>query len=72
MGLSLPIFLDNHSTTRVDPLVLEAMLPYFSDTYGNAASKNHSFGQEAESAVKQSRVTLANAIKAKPQEIVLS
>ncbi len=72
MGLSLPIFLDNHSTTRVAPEVLEAMLPYFSDTYGNAASKNHTFGQEAESAVKQSRVTLANAIKAKPQEIVFT
>ena len=72
MDLELPIFLDNHSTTCVDPQVLEAMLPYFSTTYGNAASKNHTFGQEAESAVNDSRDILAKAIKAKPQEIVFT
>ncbi len=68
----MPIFLDNHSTTCVDPQVLEEMLPYFSTTYGNAASKNHTFGQEAESAVNDARGTLAKAIKAKPQEIVFT
>tara|TARA_Y100001934_G_C12378043_1_gene790425 strand:+ start:2690 stop:3859 length:1170 start_codon:yes stop_codon:yes gene_type:complete len=72
MDMALPIFLDNHSTTCVDPQVLEEMLPYFSTTYGNAASKNHTFGQEAESAVNDARGTLAKAIKAKPQEIVFT
>ena len=72
MSLELPIFLDNHSTTRVDPVVLEAMLPFFSETYGNAASKNHTFGQEAELAVQETRATLAKAIGAKPQEIAFT
>jgi cysteine desulfurase len=72
MSLELPIFMDNHSTTRVDPVVLETMLPFFSETYGNAASKNHTYGQEAEAAVTSARATLAQSIKAKPQEIIFT
>ena len=72
MSLELPIFLDNHSTTRVDPVVLEAMLPFFSQTFGNAASKNHTFGQEAELAVQETRAILAKALGAKPQEIIFT
>ena len=67
-----PIYLDYHATTPVDPLVLEAMLPYFTEVFGNPASKNHSYGNEAFKAVEESRETLAKAIKAKSQEIIFT
>ncbi len=69
-GVTLPIFMDNHSTTRVDPRVVEAMLPFFTTNYGNAASRNHVFGWTAEAAVENARNQVAALIGGDGKEIV--
>jgi cysteine desulfurase len=66
------IFMDYHSTTPVDPRVLDAMLPYFTERFGNAASRNHLFGQEAEKAVEYAREQIANLIHCNPNEIIFT
>jgi cysteine desulfurase len=70
--VSTPVYMDNHATTRVDPAVVDAMLPYLSEQYGNAASTSHVFGWDARDVVEQSRVNMAAALGVTQRELVFT
>ena len=72
MGVKLPIYFDNHATTQVDPRVVDQMLPYFNEKFGNSASRNHAFGWAAEEGVEEARAQVAQLINATPKEIVIT
>ena len=70
--MKTPIYMDSHATTRVDPRVVQAMLPYFTEEFGNAASRTHAYGWRAEETVTKARVQVARTINADPKEIIFT
>src|SRR5690349_17073844 len=72
MAVKLPIYMDYHATTPADPRVVEAMMPYFTEHFGNAASRNHAFGWRAEEAVERARKQVAELIGGNAKEIVFT